>query len=264
MLLEEFDLIEKILGIIAALGFLETLPYIITIIVEKIQTGQLPNKETPKIKFRYNLAKFGIAIFILFFVILLIQIKGCNPTDSDDPTPTEPAQVTIAINESSLIVEESIATSDEPTYIWFVNGKYSGDLNESGQQDGYGTMWYNNGHIYEGEWENGKRHGHGVYTFSNGAVYDGDYVYDNRDGKGTLSGWNVTLCLNGKEIECSGTYTGDFKNDEFIGIAEFKFDDNAYNFDKFIGEFKGNQCWDGYYTLKGGSTIEVENGKPIS
>lgn len=206
-----------------------------------------------------------IAYVAIFLIAILLCLKSCNPTNSTDPTPTEPSQVTIAINESSLIVEESISASDEPTYIWFGNDKYDGDLNESGQpNDSDGTMWYDNGDIYKGDWVNGERHGHGIYTFSNGAVYDGDYVHDDRDGEGTLYGYTATLCLNGVQTECSGTYVGNFKNDNFTGKATFTFDDNPYNLKKFVGEFKDTQCWDGNYTLNDGSTIKITDGIPIS
>ncbi len=76
----------------------------------------------------------------------------------------------------ALAVENQIMETRSGT------GSYTGEINESGQPHGYGTMRYEDA-IYEGTWSNGLRHGNGKMTWPGTGMnvtqtYDGLWIND--------------------------------------------------------------------------------------
>mgnify|MGYP003733943507 FL=1 len=56
------------------------------------------------------------------------------------------------------------------------NGQYEGEMNESGQAHGNGTMRWSDGEYHEGEWRKGKPHGKGVRrNGGNGCLFRGEF-----------------------------------------------------------------------------------------
>lgn len=133
---------------------------------------------------------------------------------------------------------------------------------EHGVIVGYGEMTYANGDTYKGYWEDNRRHGDNednIYTWKDGRKYVGAYKNDKRYGRGIFTNWAD------EETGYIGTYNGESINDRFEGQGSFVFDDDKLyleQFTSFVGEFKNNKGWNGYYTRKDGSHYEIENGEP--
>ena len=99
----------------------------------------------------------------------------------------------------------------------FVNGDHFSGMFKNGRIEGKGT-WVSgsSGNSYSGNWHNGKREGIGTYSWAHSSQqYVGEWVDDKRHGKGTLT-W-----ANG---------------------------------DRFEGEFRNNQQYNGTYFTADGST----------
>jgi hypothetical protein len=119
---------------------------------------------------------------------------------------------------------------------------------------GYGIMRYNSGDLYDGEWYENLRHGKGIFTWSDGRAYEGYYKNNLRHGHGTFRNWRD------ETTGSLGVYEGANADDKFEGNGEFVFD----NGDIFVGIFKANQRWEGYYTTSRGDVYRIENGVRIS
>ena len=73
------------------------------------------------------------------------------------------------------------------TYIYFDNATYYGQINISGDFNGYGTLSWFDGDKYSGSFVNGVRDGNGRYEFSDGDVYEGSFVNGQIQGYGTYT-----------------------------------------------------------------------------
>ena len=98
-------------------------------------------------------------------------------------------------------------------------GKYVGEFKE-GIINGQGTVTLSDGRKYSGEFKEGKKHGQGIYTYPNGDKYAGGYKDGLKNGLGAL------------------TY-GKGKSDG----------------EKFVGEFKDDQMWNGTRFSKNGEIL---------
>ena len=98
-------------------------------------------------------------------------------------------------------------------------GKYVGEFKE-GIINGQGTVTLPDGRKYSGEFKEGKKHGQGIYTYPNGDKYTGGYKDGLKNGLGAL------------------TY-GKGKSDG----------------EKFVGEFKDDQMWNGTRFSKNGEIL---------
>ena len=98
-------------------------------------------------------------------------------------------------------------------------GKYVGEFKE-GIINGQGTVTLSDGRKYSGEFKDGKKHGQGIYTYPNGDKYAGGYKDGLKNGLGAL------------------TY-GKGKSDG----------------EKFVGEFKDDQMWNGTRFSKNGEIL---------
>ena len=72
------------------------------------------------------------------------------------------------------------------TEITYVNDKYKGCINDSGNPEGYGIMTFENNDVYVGFWKNGKREGLGKLTTNEGNIYEGNWRENIKNGKGIL------------------------------------------------------------------------------
>ena len=98
-------------------------------------------------------------------------------------------------------------------------GKYVGEFKE-GIINGQGTVTLSDGRKYSGEFKDGKKHGQGIYTYPNGDKYAGGYKDGLKNGLGAL--------IYGK-----GKSDGE----------------------KFVGEFKDDQMWNGTRFSKNGEIL---------
>ena len=121
--------------------------------------------------------------------------------------------------------------------IYASGNKYQGEFS-NGAMDGYGTFTWVDGDSYRGGFKNNKRNdGFGTYTWENGTSYQGEFVNERRNGLGTFN------------YENGNKYEGNWKNDMKNGLGTEKYEDNstlpqdeggaAYSAgDVYIGYFK--------------------------
>ncbi|MCD8255188.1 MAG: hypothetical protein LUC36_06570 [Oscillospiraceae bacterium] len=98
-------------------------------------------------------------------------------------------------------------------------GIYSGEVNEAGLPDGYGSFTTANSegmeYTYTGDWVNGHWHGEGIEVWDNGQSYTGQFASDARSGEGTLTKSDGTI------------YEGSFVDDAFCGEGVIYFTDGT-------------------------------------
>ena len=96
--------------------------------------------------------------------------------------------------------------------IVFSNGDLYEGTFEQNKINGYGHYHTaENGIRFEGQFRNGVSHGKGKDTYPDGGYYDGDYFEGRKQGEGVMS------------IVGVGIYKGEFMNDKFNGVGEFRY-----------------------------------------
>jgi len=120
--------------------------------------------------------------------------------------------------------------------ISFKEGTYVGDV-AGGVPHGHGTYTSSDGYKYVGQYMNGMEHGYGTAT-ENDWKYVGELQNDMQHGLGT-------------EIRPNGKYVGEFKNGRSNGQGTYTFD----NGDKFVGDSKDGQPWEGTQYDKDGNVV---------
>ena len=96
-------------------------------------------------------------------------------------------------------------------------------------REGVGSLTYRGGDKYVGEWKDGQKNGQGEFTWSNGNKYVGEWENDTKHGQ--------------------GTYT--------LGKG-----DHGMEGDRFVGEYKYDNSWNGTtYDKNGNIYLKYVNGK---
>jgi hypothetical protein len=116
-------------------------------------------------------------------------------------------------------------------------GSYQGQC-QNGRPDGSGEVTFSNGDRFRGEFRNGRIDGQGTWTSgTSGNMYTGSWRNGKRAGEGTYS-WS------------RGTqqYVGEWVDDKRQGRGTFTW----ANGDRFEGEFRNNQQYNGTYYTAGG------------
>ena len=119
---------------------------------------------------------------------------------------------------------------------------------------------------YEGGYKNNVYHGFATYSFYNCEDRNNDYTYvgfikdglrygigqDELDNRVTIGIFDEDMILGSvKFLDTGGTYFGEFKDNSYTGIGEFKFSTG----DSYIGNFKdGKYDGRGIYTFANGKT----------
>lgn len=119
---------------------------------------------------------------------------------------------------------------------------------------------------YEGGYKNNAYHGFATYSFYNCEDRNNDYTYvgfikdglrhgigqDELDNRITTGIFDEDIILGSvKFLDTGGTYFGEFKDNSYTGIGEFKFSSG----DSYIGNFKdGKYDGRGIYTFANGKT----------
>jgi len=137
--------------------------------------------------------------------------------------------------------------------------KYKGEFSLD-KRNGKGRLEYSNGDVYEGHFKDNMRHGYGVQVYNGGlARYSGEWINDKREGKGDMTVYfkgteniymhykgewlgdnkhgSCELTINGiqyhgnfendlrsgqgKLVDCNGTYTGTWRENERHGNGVF-------------------------------------------
>ena len=117
-----------------------------------------------------------------------IPIYGPMTRTRDAPKYGNPQQVYEQAQFMSQMRFEGEST--DPTF----GNVYTGERDENGFREGFGTMTFSNGAIYMGQWWQGLRHGYGTYSLPNGANYSGQWAHDLKHGMGRYR------LMNGLEI----------------------------------------------------------------
>ncbi len=132
------------------------------------------------------------------------------------------------------------------TTVHLPEGNYTGETDNDGRPEGYGSLandsttiyegqwhkgkpdgwgtWQKGDTCYRGQWKNGLRHGRGRLTLEKEAVtYSGSWQKGLREGRGTLTDkngrtwtgtWHADTLAYGTQTDSTGVYTGQFGKDK--------------------------------------------------
>jgi len=126
-------------------------------------------------------------------------------------------------------------------------GKYEGERNAAGQEEGRGTERFPDGAVYEGEWKAGQREGHGMYQYA-GDVYEGEWKAGEKEGRGKFryadgavydGEWKAGQMEGSCTFQLAGgdVYEGQYKIGQMEGRGTLRYADGAV----YEGQYKGGK-----------------------
>ncbi|MBF0273977.1 MAG: hypothetical protein HQK84_01965 [Nitrospinae bacterium] len=148
-------------------------------------------------------------------------------------------------------------------------GMYIGEF-KSGHINGHGTFYFNNGAVYEGNWSNDARHGFGKMVMPGGKpAFEGIWKDDMPNGSGIMHRSDGAIVEGVFENGFSGVgtikyldgniYRGEFTDGERNGMGVIFTPEG----EKFIGQFRGLELWEGILRECDGREYSITNGREI-